>query len=462
MAPARNDPCPCGSGLRFKHCHGSAVGPDALAAQGVDAHRRGDLAAAERAYRQALAQAPEHPLALHYLGVLLYQQGQPALALPLLDRAVALVPAEPDFHNNRGLALAALGRGREAIDAYRGALERKPSHEGAWSNLGLALQAAGDVAGAIDAFRRGLAVAPDFPQLHWNLSLALLLTGDFDNGWREYEWRLRTPELAATMQSFRAPRWDGGDPVGRTILVAAEQGLGDTLQFLRFATTLHQGGARVIAGVPPTLVKLAATVPGVAQAVPLDAGLPTVDAYVPVMSLPLLLGAAAGDVSVPYLRAGRVALPDDRVNAGLCWAGAPANTNDARRSIALATLAPLLDIAGIRWYSLKRDGEALGPRDLATAERLVALPQRNDFDGLAALIASLDVVVTVDTSIAHLAGALGKRVLMLIPYAPDWRWLLERSDTPWYPTMRIFRQRDAGDWTHPIASAADALREEIG
>jgi Tfp pilus assembly protein PilF len=459
----RNDPCPCGSGKRFKQCHGSAESPDALARQGIEAHRRNDVAAAEKLYRQALALAPEHPHALHYLGVALYQQKRLDEALPLLDKSAALVPQEPEFHNNRGLALAASMRDPEAIEAYRHALALNPQNAGAWSNLGLALQATGDIGGAIEAFGKGLAVAPDFPQLHWNLALALLLVCDYERGWREYEWRLRTPELAAQLRAFAGPRWNGEDPRGRTILVTAEQGLGDTIQFLRFASHLADRGARVIVAVPPPLRKLASTVRGVAQSLALDAPMPPYDAYVPMMSLPMLLGMTLDDVGgdVPYLHADRMSLPRDALNVGVAWAGAPENTLNARRSVPLAKLAPLLDVPGVRVHSLKRDGEAITPADLPVNQRLVAVPGRDDFDVMASLVASLDVVVSVDTSLAHLAGALGKPVLVLLSYVPDWRWMLNRSDNPWYPTARLFRQQSPGDWSSAIDSAVAALREEL-
>jgi Tfp pilus assembly protein PilF len=458
----RNDPCPCGSGKRFKHCHGSGESPDALARQGVAAHRRNDVPGAERLYRQALDLAPGHPLALHYLGVALYQQKRLEEAIPLLDQAAALAPGEPEFHNNRGLALAASLRDPEAIEAYRRAIELNPAHAGAWSNLGLALQATGDVAGAIDAFEKGLAVAPELPQLHWNLALALLLRGDYERGWREYEWRLRTPELAAQLRAFAGPRWNGDDPHGKTILVAAEQGLGDTIQFLRFATRLADRGARVVVAVPPPLRNLAATVTGVAQSVALDGRLPDYDAHVPLMSLPGVLGLTLGDVraGVPYLRADPLALPRDALNVGIAWSGAPGNTHNSRRSFPLAMIAPLLDIPRVRVYSLKRDGEALAPDDVATSQRLVALPGRDDFDTMASLVASLDLVISVDTSLAHLAGALGKRLFALLAFVPDWRWMVDRDDSPWYPTARLFRQKAPNDWTSAIGSALAAVREE--
>jgi Flp pilus assembly protein TadD len=461
----RNDPCPCGSGRRYKHCHGAADSPDALAKQGLDAHQRGEVAAAERLYREALATAPEHPLALHYLGVALYQQKRPAEALPLLDRAAALVPAEPEFHNNRGLALEALGRLADAIGAYRRALDLKPAHAGAWSNLGRALQAEGNVDAAIDAFRRGIAAAPVFPQLHWNLALALLLQGDYANGWREYEWRVRTPELAATLRADPAPRWDGASR-DQTLLVTAEQGLGDAIQFLRFASRIP---SRVIVAVPSALRSLAATAPGIAAAVTLDEELPAHDAHVPLMSLPAILGMSLADVAteVPYLRvdgerrrAAASSVARERgLKVGVAWSGAPTNTDNATRSVALASLAPLFDIEGVRLFSLKRDADTIDD-DRPWSRRMVELDMRNDFDGLAALVDSLDLVVSVDTSIAHLAGALGKPVWVLLRKTPDWRWLLERDDSPWYPTARLWRQQVRGDWTAPVAAIADALRRQ--
>jgi Flp pilus assembly protein TadD len=468
----RNDPCPCGSGKRYKHCHGADASPgaDALARQGIAAHQRSDLATAERLYQEALAAAPEHPFALHYLGVVLYQQGRIADALPLLDRAAELVPAEPEFHNNRGLALAAAERDADAIAAYRRTLDLMPSHAGAWSNLGMALQATGDVQGAVEAFQRGLDIAPDLPQLHWNLALALLLLGRFDEGWREYEWRLRAPELAARLRPFDGPRWAGQDPAGKTILLTAEQGLGDAIQFLRFATRLADRGARVIAAVPPALRTLAATAPGVSEARAIDEPQAPYDFHLPLLSLPHALGITTDSVAVtlPYLRPdparlceASAAVAGSMLNVGIAWAGAPDNTNDARRSTRLAALAPLFDVAGVRLFSLKREGEALTPADAPWSGRLETTSLRNDFDGLAALVATLDLVISVDTSLVHLAGALGKPVWVLVPFGPDWRWQLGRTDSPWYPTVRLFRQPVAGDWSQPVRSAAAALEELV-
>jgi len=478
-ASGRNDPCPCGSGLRYKQCHGAlladpfvsdAISPNSLVKRGIDAHQSNDLDAAERRYRAAIAMAPEHPAALHYLGVVLYQRNRLDEALPLLDRAIALAPEEPEFHNNRGLALAAAQRDNEAAAAYREALALKPDHAGAWSNLGLAMQASGDVGGAIDAFRSGLRVAPEFPQLHWNLALALLLQGDYARGWPEYEWRLKTPELQPYLRPYSGPRWSGDDSAGHTVLLTAEQGLGDTLQNLRFAQAVADRDARVIVAVQEPLRRLAATAPGVFASYAAGDTLPPYDAHISLMSLPDVLQATLATIPapVPYLRADANRLHEataqiereagSALKVGVAWSGAPGNTHNARRSLPLATLGPLLDVAGIRWFSLKWQAEPPTSTDAPRAERLVALPIRNDFDGLAALVSGLDLVISVDTSLAHLAGALGKPVWVLLAHVPDWRWMLGRNDSRWYPTARLFRQHGPGDWSQPLREAEAALR----
>ena len=482
----RNDPCPCGSGKRYKQCHGavgaaapppaspglatprpSAIAPDALAARGVDAHRRGDIEAAERDYRAALAAAPNHATALHYLGVIHYQRNHIAEALPLLERAVALVPEEPEFHNNLGLALAAADRTDEAIARFRQALARKPDLATAWNNLGLALQAANELEQATAAFRQALRVAPDFAQAHWNLSLALLVTGQYAEGWREYEWRHR-PQTFGAVAASPAPRWQGEDLAGRTILLSAEQGLGDALQFVRFAAPLASRGARVIVRAPDALSTILASAPGVAAVLRAAEPPPAHDFQLPLLSIPGVLGIDERTIpaAVPYLAAvaaDAVALAPDlaavqrTLRVGISWAGNPLHVNDRRRSCPLATLAPLIELPGITWFSLQKgDGEDQIAQ-VRGASRIRLLDARNDFARKAALIDGLDLVISVDTAHAHLAGALGKPLWILLPAAPDWRWGLRRSDSPWYPTARLFRQPRTGDWASVVADVEAAL-----
>jgi Tfp pilus assembly protein PilF len=412
---------------------------------------------------------------MHYLGVILYQRQRLSEALDLLDRSVAAAPQEPEFHNNRGLALAAAQRGDEAVASFRQALSLEPAHAAAWNNLGLELHGCGDPVGAIDAYRRALAIDADFAQAHWNLGLALLQRGEYVEGWREYEWRRRAPELQPHLRAYRGPQWTGDAPAGRTILLTAEQGLGDTVQNLRFAQPLAARGARVGVAVQPALVNLAARAPGVAFAIATDSTLPAYDAHVSLMSLPGVLGVTPDTIpaATSYLAADperlaravaevadATAVPGHgrRLAVGLAWSGAPGNAYNRRRAIALRTLAPLLAAANVRWFALQREGEAIAPGEEDLAASLVASPLRNDFDGVAALGSALDLVVSVDTSIAHLAGALGKPVWILLPVAADWRWFEQRADSPWYPTARLYRQRKPGDWTAPLAEVGLALR----
>ncbi len=479
-AVGRNDPCPCGSGKRYKQCHG-AIGTAPVSSATVAppnaeecftrafaAHQRGELDAAARDYDAALAAAPTHPHAIHYRGVIEYQRGNAAAALPLLERAVLAIPHEPEFHNNLGLALAALDRNDAAIAAYRRALALKPDHATAWNNLGLALTAGNALTEAIAAFRRALALEPGFAHAHWNLSLALLADGQFDEGWREYEWRLELPELGKHAGPAVAPRWQGTDPSGLTLLLVVEQGLGDAFQFVRFAKPFAERGARVIVRSPAAIARLLATAPGVALVVPHEDAPPRCDAELPLLSAAGALGIHAESIpaAIPYLHASSahrvevvraLASSGELCKVGLAWAGAAINANDRRRSVPLAALAPLLELPGISWHSLQKgDGEDQVAR-VPSARNLRQLPERNDFDRTAALIDALDLVISVDTSLAHLAGALARPVWIMLPFAPDWRWRLGRSDSPWYPTARLFRQPRPGDWTAVVAAVRDAL-----
>jgi Flp pilus assembly protein TadD len=449
---------------------------DALAARGVAAHKRGDIDAAERDYRAALAIAPDQPLALHYLGVVLYQRQRLPDALALLEHAVTLAPRDPEVHNNLGLALAAADRTNEAIASYRRALHVHRDHVAAWNNMGLALQAGNDVDGAIAAFRAAIARAPGFAQAHWNLSLALLLGGNYAEGWREYEWRMSAGTFGSSTVST-APRWDGGDLHGRTLLLTTEQGLGDALQFIRFAQLLAARGARVIVHTSAALAGVLATAPGVRHVVAAGTPLPEHDLQAPLLSVPGALGVTEATIphDVPYLAGGRRPLDDDvtatarevagaagTLCVGLSWAGNPAHANDRRRSCPLATLAPLLELSNVVFFSLQKgDGEDQ-IAELPNASRIALLPARNDFGDKATLMQRLDLVLSVDTSNAHLAGALGRPLWLLLPYAPDWRWGLERGDSPWYPTARLYRQPRPGDWASVIEEVRAALVARAG
>jgi tetratricopeptide (TPR) repeat protein len=480
-APAnRNDPCPCGSGKRYKHCHGASDSSGAKWSQpgsarrlqhALELHQRGEVDAAQPIYLEVLAQDPENPVAEHFLGMVHYHRRRLAEALPLLQRSVAKWPEEPEFHNNYGLALAAADRVDEAVAEHRAALAIKPDHALAWSNLGLALQARNEVGPAIDAFRRALALNPRFAHARWNLALALLLDRQFEEGWREYDARLELAELGGKLHRYAGPRWNGAPVSGKTILLYPEQGLGDALQFARYATLLAASGARCIVHSPDALVPLLATVPGVAEVVRIGAELPRYDAHSPLLSLPRHLGTSAETIpaSVPYLSiaeearaivASRLGSKNAKRRIGLCWAGNPEHGNDRNRSIALALFAPLFERQDIDWYSLQQGERAMEIASVPAASNLAPLRSDSTLLDTAALIAELDLVVSVDTSIAHLGGALGRPLWVLLPFAPDWRWQLGREDSPWYPSARLFRQPRPGDWGAVLARVAEALRSD--
>jgi Flp pilus assembly protein TadD len=477
-AVGRNEPCPCGSGKRYKHCHGATAGAAPVPAaptvaqklkQALTLHARGDADAALPMYREILSEQPDNPTAQHYLGVIHYQRGNLADALPLLERAVAARPAEAEFHNNLGLALAAADRDSDAIAEYRAVLSLKPDHAVAWNNLGLALQAQNEVRAGIDAFRHALALKPDFARARWNLALALLLDRQFAEGWREYEVRLALPELGGNLHRFPGPVWDGAAPAGKTLLVYIEQGLGDTVQFARYATLIAAAGARCVIRCPEALAPLLSTIPGVAQISLEREPLPAYDAYLPLLSLPRVFGTTAETIpaAVPYLAiadtkraAARAVLARYGVERriGVCWAGNPAHPNDRNRSIPLLELTPLFAVQGVTWFSLQVGAAAAQLAATSAADHVVPRPARTALVDTTALIAELDLVITVDTGIAHLAGALARPTWVLLPFAPDWRWQLGRDDSPWYPTLRLFRQPHPRDWPSVVAR----VKAELG
>ena len=312
----------------------AATEADPLVHEALQRHQRGDLGGAEEKYRAALAIAPAHVHATHYLGVVLYQTRRLDEAIPLLAASAAAVPGEPEFQNNLGLALAAADRNDEAVAAFRDALRLAPDHIIAWNNLGLTLFAACDVPEAIVAYREAIARSPNFAEAHWNLGLALLANGEYEEGWQEYEWRLRIASLGAAERETPGLLWDGTPRRDLTLLVTAEQGMGDALQFVRYVHPLAEHGVRVILRAPPPLARLLATAPGVASVVGADQRLPAYDAHIPLMSLPRLVAAMpdAHPAPVPYLKADRmlranaalaVAPFAQSLSIGLAWSGNP-------------------------------------------------------------------------------------------------------------------------------------------
>jgi tetratricopeptide (TPR) repeat protein len=428
-------------------------------------------------------------------------------AVQLFDDAIKINPSSAEAHYKRANALKDLGRLEEAVDGYNAAIARKADYAYAYCNRGSVQQHLGllddavssyDQAIALDptdalahynrallmqelfqwdealaSYDRSLAANPEFADAQFNRAMALLFTGRFEAGWPAFEsrWKNAARLNIGAVRNFKQPLWLGEESIsGKTLLLHSEQGLGDTLQFCRYATACANQGATVLLEAQPPLLGLLSSLEGVAQLIPKGNALPAFDYHCPLLSLPLAFKTTLESIPAApkYLRADpdrvlqwRAALGESRrPRVGLVWSGNPNNQLDATRSIRLADwvehLPPELD-----YFRLQRD---VRPEDEATLEESTIFSYDDDlldFTSTAALCECMDVVISVDTSIAHLSGALGQRTWVLLPFTPDWRWMRDRTDSPWYPSVRLYRQPSAGDWKAVFTRVADDLRRQI-
>jgi tetratricopeptide (TPR) repeat protein len=423
---------------------------------------------AMQSYRRAIDRDPTLAIAHYGLGQIEYNNKDYPGAAKSFHAAITYAPNSSQAHVHLANALCQMGKQEEAVDSYRRALALNPNDALLHSNLGLNLLDLGLVDEAIEHCQRAIALQPDFPAAHNHLGLALLLKGDFETGLPHHEWRWRVRALGIGGRHFDQPVWRGEPLNGRRILLHAEQGAGDTLQFLRFAPLVAARGGRVFIEVPLELKRLAMSVKGVEQVIGPGEVLPAFDLQCPLMSLPLAFGTTMASIpgEVPYLAAPEPLLADWRARlagsahprVGLIWAGRPEHRRDRERSITLAALAPLA-ATGATFYSLQKGPAAEQAKTPPPGMALHDLGEAfGDFADTAAAMSALDLVITVDTSPVHLAGAIGKPVWLLLAFAPDWRWFLDREDSPWYPTARLFRQTTRGDWAPVIARVAAELR----
>ncbi len=450
-----------------------AVRPDyaeALSNRGVTLYELRQFEAALASYDRALAVRPDFAEALSNRGNALQELERLDAALASYDRALTVRPDYVEALSNRGVTLHRLQRFDEALTSFDRALAVRPDYAEALSNRGNTLQQLKRFDAALACYDRALALQPDYAEAHFNKSLLQLLKGDFDAGWRQYEWRWKNQNLKLSKRNFAQPLWLGEAALaGKTILLHSEQGLGDTIQFCRYAPLVAARGARVLLEVPAPLQDLMASLAGVAELVSANDQFRHFDLHCPLHSLPLALGTRIETIPahVPYLtvpsesmRRWSVALGSKgRLRVGVAWSGAPTHRNDVNRSIKLRALLPLFDIDA-DFVSLQRDVRA---DDAAVLQECSDLAHFSDeletFADTAAVIANLDLVISVDTSVAHLAGALAKPVWVLLPFVPDFRWLLDRGDSPWYPTARLFRQDAPGDWPGVISRVAVELEK---
>lgn len=439
-------------------------GPSPAHLEALQHHGAGRLGSAERLYRQILARQPDDATALHNLGLIAQQTGHTDDALRLMARSLQLAPNAAAWWFNLGEVHRRLDDMPRAAEALRRAVAIKPDYAQAWDTLASALREMGRYDEAMPCLDRALGLRPDLAIIHWNRAIALLLEGRLVEGWAEAEWRLAyTPALR---RDFPQPAWDGGDLAGRTILLHAEQGLGDAIQFCRYAPIVAARGGQVVLECQPELADLLATAPGVSQVVRRGDPLPAFDVHCPLLSLPHRFGTTLQTIpaATPYLapdpakvQAWRSRLAGD-VKVGLAWAGSSGHANDRQRSCRLSDFAPLANVPGVTFYSLQKGPAASQAVNHPPGLRLLdPAADLHDFSDTAALVANLDLVISVDTAVVHLAGALAKPTWVLLPFNPDWRWLRERQDTPWYPAMRLFRQRERGSWTSVFERVAAEL-----
>ncbi len=428
---------------------------------------QGQPALAKATLEQALALQPDSLEALHELALTLDQLGEYEEALALQMRCVALAPDNANLRYNMGRVLHALGRYDEAAEAYTEALARNPHFVAAAFNRGNSLHQALRMPEAIASFDLALSLEPGNANFHWSRALAALLHGDYTSGWQHYERRW-TRDGGEPQRVFDVPQWTGREAIaGKTLLIHCEQGFGDVIQFSRYALDVIALGGRVVFGAPTTLHPLLRSMHPEIKTIIANHEHPGFDFHCPVMSLPYAFSTTVATVPAPcpyYLadsalvQAWHAKLgPRQRPCVGLVWFGNPKHLHDHRRSISLVALAPLLQLP-LDFHSLQQDTR---PQDEAALQQLPQIQHHGadltDFAQTAALITRLDLVVTVDTSIAHLAGALGKPVWILVHAVPDYRWLLERADSPWYPSARLFRQTTPDSWSGALAEVRAAL-----
>lgn len=429
---------------------------------------QGKLDEAVASYLQAVQFQPRYAEAYLSLGLALKEQGKLEDAVACYQRAAQLQPDFAETHNNLGNALQAQGRLDEAVAAYRRALQLKSDYAAAYNNLGIALKEQGRREEAVASLQRALQLKPEYADAHKNLGLALLLGGDFERGWAEYEWRWRCQD--SPRPEFSQPPWEGAPLANRTILLYAEQGLGDTVQFIRYAELVRQLGGRVVVECQQPLSRLLTSCRGIDQVVERGTVLPEFDVHAPLLSLPGILKTRLANIpaQIPYISGDKALVerwraelsPASGFKIGIVWRGNPQHKNDRDRSIPLSQFETLANVLEVQFFSLQKGSGAEELTRVAERAPITDVGSRlEDFTDTAAVLMNLDLVIGCDTAVVHLAGAMGIPVWVALPFAPDWRWLLDRTDSPWYPTMRLFRQRRPGDWPGVFEEIRAAVSE---
>lgn len=446
----------------FERAKAQGLDPDLCHAIATCFRMIGRPGLARSALAAALSLDPAHAPSLYDQALEHQRRGELGAARALYVKLGGLGGLHSKALLNYGVVLFRLGNLVAAERWFQAAGQVDPASALPYINLAMIYRVWGFLPQAVACLEHAVALAPANAEAHWNLANALLTAGDFKRGFAEYEWRFRRRDRGE--RPMPMPRWRGESLAGKTLLLAVEQGIGDVIHFVRFAADLAARGATVVVECHAGLQSLIATAPGVARAVTPGAAVKA-DFYLPLLSVPHVLGVTLDDVrpQAPYLR-----VPDGapafglegRFKVGLVWRGNPQHENDKWRSVPLSLLLPLLDVPGVTFYSLQVGAAASEREQAPWRERLADLaPRLTDFAATAAAVSALDLVIAVDTAVAHLAGALGKPAWLLIAQGNDWRWLHERADTPWYPAARLFRQRKHRNWQPTVKLLAAALAE---
>ena len=434
---------------------------------GVVLQELGELDKAVKSYRKALDIKSDYAVAYCNLGAALKELGKLDDAVTSYQKALRINPDYAGAYYNLGNTLRRLGKPDEAVESYRKALELKPNDAKAHTSLGFSLQALGELDTAIESHKKALQLKPNYALAHLNHSLALLSLGNFEDGWKEYEWRWKTTLAKKPAHEFQKYLWDGKSLNGKTILLFAEQGLGDTIQFVRYVEEVSKFNGNIIVECQRPLFRLLSNIPEIDHLVVSGDPLPEYDVCAPLLSLPYIMGTTATSIpeNIPYLCPDNDGLylnnlKKENKNVGIAWAGSLTHNNDKARSIQLSNFIPLASIVGVQLFSLQVGDRRSDLQNIFDDVTIVdAAKDIKDFDDTAKIIDQLDLIISVDTAVAHLAGAMGKPVWMLLPFAPDFRWLLDRDDTPWYPTMRLFRQKKRGVWSDVFHKIMTLLAE---
>ncbi|GBG12756.1 uncharacterized protein NMK_0289 [Novimethylophilus kurashikiensis] len=440
---------------------------EALTQQGLALHKKGCLPEAVACYTQALTYSPNFAEAYNNRGVALKTLMRFEEALQDYDRAIAIQPDYLEALNNRGVVLKSLNRFEEAVASYDQALALYPAYAEAHSNRGIALQELNRLEEAWAAYQQSIQLNPEYAEAYWNKALLLILVGQYELGWSLFEWRWLRNEAKASGK-FRGLPWLGQTSIaGKTLLIYPEQGLGDYIQFCRYVPQVEALGAQVILEAPAALVSVLATLPSTFKIVASGEALPHYDALCPVMSLPLAFKTTLDTIpaNIPYLFSDSIKTAEWQarlgqrclLRIGLVWSGNTTHKNDRNRSLRFSQLASVLDFP-FEFHCLQKD---IREEDLETLQQRTQIrihaDDIHDFSDTAALVDAMDIIISVDTSVAHLAGAMGKPLWLLLPYMPDYRWMLDRSDSPWYPNARLFRQPAIGDWEAVMLELKAAL-----